>query len=112
MKLEMYPDMPHIFPMLAPLGLEDARVAICRQAKFVSSVLQHGPENVMEPRPLKILVHDRRTQSFEDIQRSIDNRLRKGASNVTASTPHLAGLAKTCSGRERLREALSPPERA
>jgi acetyl esterase/lipase len=51
-QLEMYPDMPHVFPMFAPLGLEDGHIAVRRQSKFVMEVLQGS---VKGTRHIKIL---------------------------------------------------------
>jgi len=72
-RLEMYPDMPHVFPTLAVLGLEDAYTAIARQAPFVASVLNgtlpEAPDNKLEPR-LRVPRRDKRTQSFEDVRSS------------------------------------------
>merc|ERR1712232_214674 len=62
-QLEMYPEMPHIFPMLAPLGLSDAHTAIQRQAQFIHRMVRN--ENCESC--FSILMHDRRTRSFESM---------------------------------------------
>jgi len=70
-QLEMYPDMPHVFPMLAPLGLEDAQVAIARQAHFITGLLpgnERGAGGSGRKRRVQVLVRDKRTQSFEDLR--------------------------------------------
>jgi acetyl esterase/lipase len=67
-KLEMYPEMPHVFPMFAPLFLEDAYTAVARQAKFVERRAT-GKEMAHTGRRLRVLVNTgRRTQSFQDVR--------------------------------------------
>jgi len=97
-KLEMYPEMPHIFPMLACLGLEDGQTAIRRQAKFARRVLagQVNPSFRGGGRRLRVLVHNGRTHSFEDVQTNLriseDTAVRLGS----ASSPLLSDLAAQC----------------
>merc|ERR1712232_457819 len=80
-QLEMYPDMPHIFPMFAALGLNDAHTAIQRQAKFLRKMVKRE-----QPKScLSILKHDRRTRSF-DLMPSTFEQSKKP---VHASTPSL-----------------------
>jgi acetyl esterase/lipase len=101
-KLEMYPEMPHIFPMLAPLGLRDAHTAISRQAKFVKRIHREPVETHSKHR-LSIVVHDGRTQSFEDLRTSLGKR---PPLISASSSPVLASV----STRELIRETLFPPE--
>lgn len=92
-QLEMYPDMPHIFPMLAPLGLEDARTAIHRQARFVARVLAGGNEEEHTSRrkpQIRVLVHNRRNHSFEDLKDAGGSGIGAGMTSP-ASMPVLSG---------------------
>jgi len=90
-QLEMYPDMPHVFVMFALLGLEDAQLAVERQAKFLKAVVTGGFENRARRR-LQVLVHDKRTRSFEhlpDIASSPSSNGRAHAMVSIASSPML-----------------------
>lgn len=84
-QLEMYPEMPHVFPMFEKLGLEDAATAVQQQANFVKGVLsgQHSA------RRLKIMVHNDRTRSFENLRTQVSketcNLTRFGMTQATSS---------------------------
>jgi len=98
-KLEMYPDMPHIFPMLACLGLKDGHTAIRRQAKFVRRVLggsAASPDGRSGGRRLRILVHNGRTHSFEDVQMNLRISEMPMARLGSSSSPLLTDLAAQC----------------
>lgn len=64
-QLEMYPDMPHVFPMFAPLGLEDGHTAVRRQAKFVKKVLEGGLEG---NRRVQVVSGQKRNMSYDNIR--------------------------------------------
>lgn len=84
-QLEMYPDMPHVFPMFEMLGLEDAATAVQQQADFVKGVLCGGQNSA---RRLKIVVHNNRTRSFDNMQAQVS----KGSCHSTrihASSPNM-----------------------
>jgi len=91
-RLEMYPDMPHIFPAFACLGLEDAQTAIARQAAFVQGI-RNGALEVETPMllgsRLRILRRDNRTQSFDDVRTCGDTR-----SNLLPSCASSPALGK------------------
>jgi len=82
-QLEMYPDMPHIFPVFAFLGLEDAKTALVRQARFVKRLIDKGGED-HTPHRLKILKRRSSSQSFEDLQKAFATSARRPSS---ASSP-------------------------
>lgn len=86
-QLEMYPDMPHVFPMFASLGIDDAIVAIQRQAKFMKQNLSDRMQNKPRRGRFQVLVHGKRTMSFDNLQEA-SGRIRKMVS--VASLPILA----------------------
>eukprot|EP00403_Amphidinium_massartii_P001282 CAMPEP_0178380720 /NCGR_PEP_ID=MMETSP0689_2-20121128/5611_1 /TAXON_ID=160604 /ORGANISM="Amphidinium massartii, Strain CS-259" /LENGTH=345 /DNA_ID=CAMNT_0020000877 /DNA_START=272 /DNA_END=1305 /DNA_ORIENTATION=- len=92
-QLELYPEMPHIFPMLAPLGLEDARAAIARQAEFVEEV-RHGKEELLGKK-VKVLVHDKRTRSYEDLSTAAVSGRRVRKMSMVVSTPDMQKTSKS-----------------
>lgn len=96
-QLEMYPDMPHVFPLMAPLGLRDAVVAIERQSRFIENVVLKG-FGKDEPR-LNVLVMDRRTQSFSNLQEANGSVL-----TTAASSPALSNLARSVSLASAVRQ--------
>jgi len=88
-KLEVYPEMPHIFPMLAPLGCEDAQKAIHSSAKFVRQVSM-GDDIQQDGQPLRFGPSEGgRTRSFRDLRALAGSPILPSSS----SSPVLAGLS-------------------
>lgn len=83
-QLEMYPEMPHVFPMFAPLGLQDGHTAVRRQAKFVKRVLNGG---LTGSRRLQIQPDEPKRNSSHENVREVA-RPRRLSSN--ASSPALS----------------------
>mmetsp|Transcript_21957 Transcript_21957/g.50144 ORF Transcript_21957/g.50144 Transcript_21957/m.50144 type:complete len:483 (-) Transcript_21957:130-1578(-) len=96
-QLELYPEMPHIFPMLALLGLADAHAAIARQAEFTAEVSQ-GQES-LRGKKVKVLVHDKRARSFETLPATGGSRERRSSMrrklSLVVSSPDMNSKSST-----------------
>lgn len=88
-RLEMYRDMPHVFPMLCALGLEEARTAIERQSEFVADVLAGGDGSDKSAVASDLLV----SRSSSDLRTMAPARRLPQVASVPAMSPTASGRA-------------------
>eukprot|EP00927_Polykrikos_kofoidii_P034826 TRINITY_DN29458_c0_g2_i2.p1 TRINITY_DN29458_c0_g2~~TRINITY_DN29458_c0_g2_i2.p1 ORF type:complete len:455 (-),score=51.49 TRINITY_DN29458_c0_g2_i2:163-1527(-) len=108
--LELYPEMPHVFPMFACLGLKDGQTAINQQATFVRNQL-FGYDNT-DDKSLCVSVHDHRTRSFENVRDLDEVRTRLPSISSSPTVRETAGASLREAVRSKtLRGTQSPPKR-